>query len=265
MRSRIFKNFLCNGIEISSTQIVAKARFSSVLKTRIDTSLLMTLRRETGASLQLCREAIEGSGNDLLLARLKLTSLTESRGEKRLLAYEGNSSEGFVGMYRGPLGKICIVKLRCMTDFVARSSQFAQLAEDISRLYLEGSTIVEGQTESLIKSKVGVLQEPISVDTIKVIEPNSTHLVGTYLHNKLNNGMGTIASIVEVDPGHNSHTDLQLFVDNLARHIGGLNPRTMGELLAQVFLFAQDGCSIREELEKFGGSKIINFLRVCNK
>jgi len=96
----------------------------------IPASLVKTLRDSTGAGMMECKAALREANGDLEEAKLIL--------RKRGLAQAGRktgraTSEGLVGSYIHLGGKIgVLVELNCESDFVARTTDFRQLAQQIA-------------------------------------------------------------------------------------------------------------------------------------
>jgi elongation factor Ts len=88
------------------------------------------LREKTGASIMDCKKALEKSGGDLEKA---LKYLKQSGKEKAGKKSERETGEGVVAAYIHSNKKVgAMVELRCETDFVAKNSEFQELAYDIA-------------------------------------------------------------------------------------------------------------------------------------
>lgn len=96
----------------------------------VDLSLLKKLRLETGISLADCRKALEESSGDYQKALVWL----KKRGiEKAAQKEDRQTQQGLIEAYIHQNGKIgAMIEILCETDFVARTSEFKQLAHEIA-------------------------------------------------------------------------------------------------------------------------------------
>ena len=108
--------------------------------------LIIKLRQQTGAGMMDIKEAIAEAGGD----ENKAIDILRKKGQKiAAKRAERTTGEGFVGTYVHSNGKVAaMVKLQCETDFVARNSDFKELAHDLAMqivasnpLYLKSSEI----------------------------------------------------------------------------------------------------------------------------
>jgi len=96
---------------------------------KIDLEKIKELRKITNLPLAECKKALEVSGWDLKKAQdflyQKIKQLSQKRAEKE-------TKEGVISSYLHPNKKIgVLVELLCESDFVARSSDFQNLAHEI--------------------------------------------------------------------------------------------------------------------------------------
>lgn len=96
----------------------------------IDTRLVQELRATTGAGVLECRNALIESNGD----KEKAVEILRIHGVARAVARQDKAtSEGWISSYVHATGKIgVLVSLACETDFVARTSEFQQIARDIA-------------------------------------------------------------------------------------------------------------------------------------
>lgn len=96
----------------------------------IDMTLLKKLREETSAGIMDVRRALEASAGDEAKARDWIRENAIKTADKKT---DRETSEGFVGSYVHMTGKIAaLVCLTCETDFVAKTSDFKELAREIA-------------------------------------------------------------------------------------------------------------------------------------
>lgn len=96
----------------------------------ISATQVKELRDLTGASIMECRNALEQAGGDLGKAKKYLKQKGKEKADKKAGRKTG---EGVIASYIHGNKKIgAIVELRCETDFVAKNSEFQELAYDIA-------------------------------------------------------------------------------------------------------------------------------------
>lgn len=139
----------------------------------MDIKLIKKLREETGAGIADCKEALKESAGDLTKAKGWLRQKGFDKAEKKA---EREVKAGMVDVYShgGKVG--VIIELLCETDFVARTSDFKNLAHELClQIASMNPSSVEGlikqeyirdnslTVEQLIKSVIGKLGENIQV------------------------------------------------------------------------------------------------------
>jgi len=96
---------------------------------KIDLSLVQALRQRTGLGMMDCKNALIESNGDMEKAveilRKKGAAVAAKRGER-------TAAEGIVQTYIHPGSRLgVLLELNCETDFVARTDDFKNLANDI--------------------------------------------------------------------------------------------------------------------------------------
>ncbi|MFH1181318.1 MAG: translation elongation factor Ts [bacterium] len=90
---------------------------------------LKRLREETGVSLAECKKALEEAGGDLSSAKEILKKWGKELAQKKS---DRETTQGIIDSYIHPNKKVgAIIKLRCETDFVAKSPDFQTLAHEL--------------------------------------------------------------------------------------------------------------------------------------
>jgi elongation factor Ts len=88
------------------------------------------LRESTGAGMMECKTALEEAGGDLDRAVVILRKKGMAAAVKKA---DRLASEGIVYSYLHPGGRVgVLVELNCETDFVAKTSEFSDLAKDLA-------------------------------------------------------------------------------------------------------------------------------------
>jgi elongation factor Ts len=98
---------------------------------KISFDLVKELRNNTGAGVNLCRDAIAESKGDMD----KAIEYIRKKGADKFAKRSGKTaSEGVLGVYIHGVDQktVAIVELNCETDFVARSDDFRELAHDLA-------------------------------------------------------------------------------------------------------------------------------------
>lgn len=95
----------------------------------ITAQLVKDLREKTGLGMMDCKKALVEAGGDIE----KAVELLRKKGALKAAKREGRATtEGRIGSYIHSNGKIgVLVELRCESDFVAKTDQFAELLKDI--------------------------------------------------------------------------------------------------------------------------------------
>lgn len=96
----------------------------------ITLELIQKLRAMTGAGVADCKEALEQSGGDID----KAIEFLQKKGAKTLGKRADNATaEGIIHAYIHANKRVgAIIELRCETDFVAKNSDFENLANELA-------------------------------------------------------------------------------------------------------------------------------------
>jgi elongation factor Ts len=140
----------------------------------ISAEVVKQLREKTGASMMDCKKALEEANGDetkateVLREKDKLTAMKKS---------ERTANQGLIESYVHANGKIgVLLEIKCETDFVAKNSEFKELAHEIA-MHIAGmdskdpeSLLVEPFVKNpsttikdLIEAKIGKLGENIKI------------------------------------------------------------------------------------------------------
>ncbi|ABY36750.1 MAG TPA: translation elongation factor Ts [Chloroflexus aurantiacus] len=110
-----------------------KYRFTGRGSTTVAVSieLVKELRERTGAGIKECRDILEQTGGDIN----KAIEILRERGiEAAAKKASREANEGLIGVYVHYGSRIAaMVELSCETDFVARTAEFGQLANDLAQ------------------------------------------------------------------------------------------------------------------------------------
>jgi len=97
----------------------------------VDFEVVKNLRNQTGAGINLCKEALESSKGDTEKALDFIRKKGALKAEKRA---DRETSQGVIGVYHHGVDHrvAALVELKCETDFVARNEQFRVLAHELA-------------------------------------------------------------------------------------------------------------------------------------
>jgi elongation factor Ts len=97
---------------------------------KITAEQVKKIRELTGASVVECRKALESANGEMEKALEYLRKSGKERAQKKA---ERETKEGVIAAYIHSNKKIgALVEVRCETDFVAKNSNFQELAHDIA-------------------------------------------------------------------------------------------------------------------------------------
>ncbi len=142
------------------------------------TKLFIKLRKLTGASLSLCREAAEKYPDDEAKALEYIKQKLQARAEK----FAGRETKnGIIEVYsHGQMKNIGVmVEVLCQTDFVAKNPDFRHFAHELALqiasmnpLYISREDVSEEQVETLKASYREELKDSGKPDQVidKIIE-----------------------------------------------------------------------------------------------
>jgi elongation factor Ts len=132
------------------------------------------LREKTGASMMDCKKALEEASGDetkateILRQKDKLTAMKKS---------ERTADQGLIEAYVHANGKIgVLLEMKCETDFVAKNSEFKELAHEIA-MHIAGMDSKDSESllsepfvknpsttiKDLVEAKIGKLGENIKI------------------------------------------------------------------------------------------------------
>ena len=140
---------------------------------QISVDQIKSLRGATGAGVMDCRRALEEAEGDSTKAEELLRLKGIAKAEKK----SGEETrEGVIEAYIHSGGRIgALVELNCQTDFVARTSEFKELAHDLAMQvaamnpdYVDRSEM--SQDDQREPEQVCLLQQPFIKDTSRVVQ-----------------------------------------------------------------------------------------------
>lgn len=128
----------------------------------LSTEQIKQLREKTGISVIECKNALEQANGDEAKA---LKILEESDKKKAAKKSERETKQGIIEAYIHANSQIgVILELNCETDFVAKNSEFKQLAHDLA-IHIaatESEDLSDLLKEPFIKNSTKTIQELIN-------------------------------------------------------------------------------------------------------
>jgi elongation factor Ts len=196
----------------------------------ISAQMVKELRERTGAGMMDCKGALNETGGDMEQA----VDLLRKKGLAKAARKAGRiAAEGLIGVaVEGCKG--VAVEVNSETDFVARNDLFQGLVKMIANVALTaGPDVVK-----IKAARVGNLSiEEAIGDTIAKIGENMSlrrastlsigqGVIGNYVHNSVDEGLGKIGVIVGLESGTNSE-ELARFGRMIAMHVAASNPQAI--------------------------------------
>lgn len=176
------------------------------MSTQITTELIKELRDATGISIMQCKNALEEAEGDMEKALLVLKKKSSDIAMKKS---DREASDGVIVVKEGE-GKTILLTLHCETDFVAKNSDFTDLAEALAIVAIsEGVDKMKEKASDMINPVLQKVGEKIEIGMVNEIIGD---VIGSYIHN------GKNAVIVSIKGG-----DKDLAKD-IAMHIAAMRP-----------------------------------------
>ncbi|HZU74322.1 MAG TPA: translation elongation factor Ts [Acidimicrobiales bacterium] len=173
---------------------------------------VQSLRQSTGAGMMDAKRALEENDGDFEAASRWLREKGLASMSKR---EDRENTQGAVAVESAG-GASAIVELRCETDFVAKSTDFVELVEELARtVAAKGDEAAAERQDDIDRLKV-TLKENIALGRVVRFEPSDGSAVDSYLHTQ--NGRGVNAVMVELAGG------TQELAHDVAVHIAFTKP-----------------------------------------
>lgn len=194
--------------------------------TAISANVIKELRELTSAGMMDCKKALEETKGDFEAAKdwLRTKGLAKAAKKASRIAAEGLVSVATSG------DKAVVVELNSETDFVAKNTEFQQLARDIANAALNtngdveavkatklssGATVADSITAAI--AKIG---ENLNLRRTKLIKVDGGK-VYSYIHNAQGEGLGKIGVLVALKGGDEN------LGKQIAMHIAATKPESL--------------------------------------
>ncbi len=196
----------------------------------ISAAQVKELRERTGAGMMDCKKALAEASGDSARAAEILRERGIAKASKRV----GRAgSEGRVHAVVSKDGRTgALVELNCETDFVAKTEDFARLADALAYAVCEQAP---GSVEALLEasadgemlrdtvsSAVTKLGEDVVVRRLERLEAPGAGFVAAYVH--AGGKIGTLVSVASDDPGK---AEVRAFAHNVCMHVAATSPASL--------------------------------------
>lgn len=261
-------------IRYSNINFSQKLRLFSSENVPTSKILVGELRKATGLSLSVCREAAKTnptSSLESLISTARFIASQKGSNFEKLDADTGISSKnGLVGIFSNNQC-FCSFKLICNSDFVSYNECFGEIMSNISKYCLLNSQVVSKYTffpdekiRTIVDEGACLLGEKLSLGEITIWPRRKEFFYSQYAHGmgpQKNTGriLAQIGYTCEEMNGLSSHIEL---ADRIVQQVAGMNPQSIHELYEQEYLFSNGGKSVMDEvLLKCPGFKIHSIFR----
>lgn len=219
----------------------------------VSASAVKELREKTGAGMMDCKKALAESQGDMQKAVDYLRQKGLAAAAKRA---DRIATDGAVGAYVHPGGKIgVLVEVNCETDFVARTNEFRELVDEVTRLVEEAPA--DASHESLVAPDGPVgrrLTAAIAVTGENMAVPRSARVrgdyVGSYLH--LGGKLGVLVAFSGVDAATAASDGFKAFVQEIAMQVAAQNPLYVSRDQVPADLLDKERAIYRAQMEGSG-------------
>ncbi len=173
------------------------------------------LRDATGAGMMDAKRALTESDGDFETAAKWLREKGLGKAAERA---GRDNVEGAVALAK--LDNVAaLVQLRCETDFVAKSPDFVNVANDIAELVVKEGEAAAAERSAAIDDLKITLKENIELGRVARVEATGAQVLDTYLH--VQGGRGVNGVVVVLDGGD------QDLAHDIAVHIAFAKPSVL--------------------------------------
>jgi elongation factor Ts len=169
------------------------------------------LRDQTGVSVMQCKKAMEEAEGDMEKALMILKKKSSDIAAKKA---DRAATDGTI-VIKKTTNKAALVMLNCETDFVAKNSDFQDLANALVDIALaDGADGLHSKAADSISPVVQKVGENIQLGDVYVFEGDT---IGTYVHN------GKSGVMVALSGGNEE------LAKNIAMHIAAMKPEFLNK------------------------------------
>lgn len=147
------------------------------MSTKITAELVKELRDKTGVSVMQCKNALEEAIGDMEKALIILKKKSSSIAMKKS---ERNAKDGII-VVKETRDKALLLALHTETDFVAKNSEFINLANQLADMAITlGIEKMKEKSLDMINEVVQKVGEKILLGKVEEV---SGSIIGSYIHN----------------------------------------------------------------------------------
>ena len=144
---------------------------------KITAELVKELRDKTGVSVMQCKNALEEADGDMEKALIILKKKSSSIAMKKS---DRNAKDGIIMVKEVP-NKALLLALHTETDFVAKNSDFINLANKLIDIAIEeGVEAMKSKSLEMINEVVQKVGEKIELGKVEEVTGS---IIGSYIHN----------------------------------------------------------------------------------
>ncbi len=201
------------------------------------------LREKTGAGIMDCKKALQETSGDIEQSVIWLRKKGISSANKKS---SRTAAEGLVGVaIKGSIA--CILEVNSETDFVSKNKDFQHFINRVLAILVEKKVTLENlmhinynedtRIEDALKNLIAKIGENIVVRRLQYIlsEGDNSFFV-SYTHNKVDECLGKIGSIVLAKANNNNEKTKEL-AKKISMHISASRPLALKkELLNSEFI-----------------------------
>ena len=149
----------------------------------VNVDSIKLLRNSTGFGIMECKKSLEDADGDIEKAKELLEKLGSLKATKKL---SRDAKEGVIESYIHNGSRVgAIVELNCETDFVARTSEFKELAHDIAMQvaamnpqYINSDDVPDEKDDTEINEDDFLVNQACIKDPSKTVENMISDAVG---------------------------------------------------------------------------------------
>jgi elongation factor Ts len=221
----------------------------------ISAAQVKELRERTGAGMMDCKKVLAEAQGDLERA----TDLLRERGiVKARSKADRATSEGRVAASVAPDGRAAaLVEVNCETDFVAKTGEFAALAQTLADLVREraprdGAALlalpVDGATANdRVVAAIARLGENVRVRRLARLASGPGGRLASYIH-----AGGKIGAIVQLEAADPARPEVAELAKNLCMHVSATSPLAVSRDALGAGVVEKERAMLRKQAEQEG-------------
>ena len=210
------------------------------------------LRDVTGAGMQDCKNALKENDNNI---EKSIEYLRKKGVLKAAKKSSRDAAEGLIILGEDK-NSINLTEINSETDFVAKNVQFINFCKKISEVSIKANNLddlnnikIDGAViKDLIVNLVSKIGENIKLRRFKKILKENLKM-SFYVHNKVNNNMGKIISVLKYNSKINESAQL---ASNICMHIAAMSPMALNENNLESDFINKEKKIIEEQIDKSG-------------